>query len=86
MCYFGHERMCPMEEQLSPEVASFLIRIVQDQPRPDKVGGFRGLVRHIQTNEELNFTCWQEVEDFIQTKFPIEENNQIKGVDHEIEG
>ncbi len=29
-----------MEENFSPEVASFLIRIVQDQPHPEKAGGF----------------------------------------------
>ena len=75
-----------MEEKFSPEVASFLIRVVQDQPNSDKAGSFRGLIRHIQTDEEQNFTCWKDVESFIQTRFPTEEENQIKGDDHEIEG
>ena len=75
-----------MEENYSPEVASFLIRIVQDQPSTDKASGFRGLIRHIQTDEELNFTCWQDVEEFIQTRFPIDDEKLNKGVDHEIEG
>jgi len=65
-----------MEEKFSPEVASFLLRIVQDQPPSEEAGGFRGLIRHIQTDEELNFTCWAEVQSFIHANFPIEEENQ----------
>ena len=68
-----------MEEKSYPDVASFLIRFVQDQSRPEGDAGYRGVIRHIQTDLEQAFTCWEEVETFIQQIVPIEiENNKQK--------
>lgn len=74
-----------MDEKKYPEVASFLIRFVQDQQQPDGARGFRGVARYVQTNEEIFFTSWDEVEDFIRRVIPLEILRN-KGVDNEIEG
>ena len=60
-----------MDEKFSPEVASFLIRFVQDQRRETGGLAYRGVVRHVQTDRELFFTSWQEVEEFIQQVIPL---------------
>lgn len=74
------------EEKFYPNVASFLIRFVQDQPKPDGVSSYRGVVRHVQTDNELYFTCWEDVETFIQQVIPLEHIKTDKGVQNEIEG
>jgi hypothetical protein len=61
-----------MDEKTFPEVASFLIRFVQDQPKPDGISNYRGVVRHVQTDLEQVFTSWEEVESFIQQVIPLE--------------
>lgn len=75
-----------MEDKKVPEVASFLIRFVQDQSQPDGEPRYRGVVQHIQTNEQVLFTHWAEVEAFIQQLIPLERIKTEKGVDDEIEG
>ena len=61
-----------MEEKSYPDVASFLIRFVQDQANQENIAGYRGVVRHVQTDHEQVFTCWEEVESFIQQVIPLE--------------
>lgn len=67
-----------MEEKSYPDVASFLIRFVQDHSKPEGIAGYRGVIRHIQTDLEQAFTCWEDVETFIQQVVPLElmQNNQ----------
>jgi hypothetical protein len=60
-----------MEEKLYPDVASFLIRFVESQPKPDGGSSYRGVVRHVQTDNELSFTSWEEVEAFIRLVIPL---------------
>ncbi len=69
-----------MEEKSYPDVASFLIRFVQDQPKPDGLARFRGVIRHVQTDHEQVFTCWEDVEAFIQQVIPLDtiKNKQQK--------
>ena len=68
-----------MEEKSYPDVASFLIRFVQDQSKPKGNAGYRGVIRHIQTDLEQTFTCWKDVETFIQQVVPIENiKNNLK--------
>lgn len=64
-----------MEENSYPEVASFLIRFVADHPESGSKVGYRGVVRHVQTDNEMSFTDWDEVEAFIQQVIPIEVSN-----------
>ena len=67
-----------MDDKFSPEVASFLIRFVQEQ-RPESGGpAYRGMVRHVQTDRELFFTCWEEVEAFIQQVIPLDNESTDK--------
>jgi len=61
-----------MEEKSYPDVASFLIRFIQDQPAPDGTPSYRGVVRHVQTDHEQAFTSWEEVESFLQQVIPLE--------------
>jgi hypothetical protein len=61
-----------MDGNSYPDVASFLIRFVQGQPTEDGGARYRGVVRHVQTDQELSFTSWQEVEAFIQLVIPLE--------------
>ena len=61
-----------MEEKLYPDVASFLIRFVEGQPDVAGVSSYRGVVRHVQTDKELSFTSWEEVEAFIKLVIPLE--------------
>ena len=75
-----------MEDKLYPDVESFLIRFVQDQPKPNGISCYRGVVRHVQTNKELIFTNWQDVEDFIRQVIPLEIIKTDKGADNEIKG
>ncbi|HKJ26487.1 MAG TPA: hypothetical protein VJ965_02525 [Anaerolineales bacterium] len=75
-----------MDEPIYPEVASFLIRFVKAQPNQDNAQHYRGVVRYVQTDEEISFTSWDEVEAFIRQVIPLEKIQNDKGVDHEIEG
>ena len=61
-----------MEEKSFPDIASFLIRFVQDQTNPEGIPSYRGVIRHVQTDHEQVFTCWEEVETFIQQVIPLE--------------
>jgi hypothetical protein len=53
-------------------ISSFLIRFVDaTQPADQTAPAYRGVIRHIQSGDELSFTRWAEVTDFIQRFFPI---------------
>lgn len=75
-----------MSKMISPEVASFLIRFVKEQSEKSEEINYRGVIRYVQTDEEISFTSWNEVEAFIQRVIPLEIKVDNKGVDHEIEG
>ena len=57
-----------MEE--SPQINSFIIRFVHAIPDQGETS-YRGTVRHIISNESLQFTDWAEVEDFIKNYVPL---------------
>lgn len=75
-----------MDKKSYPDVASYLLRFVHDQPKTGESPKYRGVVRHIQTGTEIVFTCWEDVEAFIQQLIPLETLKTEKGVDDEIEG
>jgi hypothetical protein len=65
-----------MDSHLSPNISSFVIRFVVDsaageQSRPP----YRGAIRHIQTDEELNFSSGEEAVIFIRRFVPLEIDN-----------
>lgn len=63
-----------MKTNASPSIASFVIRFVVDDPSPDggTRPGYRGTILHIQSNEELNFSAWENAVEFIQRYVPLE--------------
>jgi hypothetical protein len=61
-----------MEKTPKNDIVSFIIRFVQNQSKekPDQ-NVYRGSIRHIQSDQEISFTKWDEAEDFIQHYVPI---------------
>jgi len=68
----------------SPLITSFIIRFVQNEtqetvedtsPYP-----YRGSIRHIQSEEELNFHLWEEAVEFIRRYVPLEVRKDSDGV------
>ena len=63
-----------MNEKTLPNISSFVIRFVVE-PAPEQVEPqqpYRGAIRHIQTDEELTFSRWEDVENFIRRFVPLE--------------
>ena len=62
-----------MENTPITNIVSFIIRFVQDPPKekPDH-SVYRGSIRHIQSDQEISFTKWDEAEDFINHYVPID--------------
>ena len=62
-----------MESDTSPSIASFVIRFVVDETSlAEKTQpAYRGMIRHIQSNEELGFYIWADAVDFIQRYVPL---------------
>ena len=60
-----------------PYISSFVIRFVVNDmsgtasERPV----YHGAIRHIQSDEELNFSSWNEAEAFIRRFVPLEEDH-----------
>lgn len=63
-----------MEPIASASIASFVIRFVVDDPPPtgETNPNYRGTIRHIQSNEELSFSAWENAVEFIQRYVPLE--------------
>jgi hypothetical protein len=56
-----------MEPAQSPFVTSFVIRFVREQAAPDRVAHpYRGTIHHVQSNQEIAFTRWQDAVKFIE--------------------
>jgi hypothetical protein len=64
-----------MESNTPPSITSFVIRFVIDKSsRADNEAQpcYRGAIRHIQTDEELNFNTWKDAVAFIQRYVVLE--------------
>ena len=63
-----------MESKVSPSIKSFVIRFVVDETLSDKESQplYRGAIRHIQSDEEINFSNWEDAVAFIQRYVPFE--------------
>ncbi len=63
-----------MESNTSPSITSFVIRFVVDEASPDKntQSCYRGAIRHIQSDKEMNFSAWEDAVAFIQRYVPLE--------------
>jgi hypothetical protein len=59
-----------------PIISSFVIRFVMNEAQDDLVDGtqppYRGSIRHIQSEEELNFHLWEDAVEFIRRYVPLD--------------
>ncbi len=59
------------------KLVSFVVRFVCDQPPGDPPGpadDWHGLIRHVQSNEELHFVNWADAVAFIQRYVNVAED------------
>ena len=67
----------------SPLISSFIIRFVLNEAQEDLENSaphpYRGSVRHIQSDEELNFHLWEEAVEFIRRYVPIGTESGLDG-------
>ena len=67
----------------SPLITSFVIRFVQNevQEAVEESGQslFRGSIRHIQSDEEINFHVWEDAVEFIRRYVPLEVKKDVDG-------
>ncbi len=70
-----------MDSRVTPSISSFVIRFVveavpansEDQPV------YRGAIRHIQSDEEMNFNAWEDAVEFIRRYVPLDSENNPGG-------
>lgn len=70
-----------MENAATPNITSFVIRFVQAESASASSPSFssplspelpyRGTIRHVQTDEEIGFTRWEDAVAFIQRFIPL---------------
>ena len=54
----------------SPNISSFVVRFIVQEESLGHLS-LRGSIRHIQSNQEINFNRWQEAETFMQSFIPV---------------
>ena len=67
-----------MDAHLPPNISSFVIRFVVESSAINTAQSsplYRGTIRHIQTDEEMNFYHWEEAVNFIQCFVPLDSKN-----------
>jgi hypothetical protein len=58
----------------APLISSFVIRFIQEtSPEPPRVN-YRGMIRHVQSDQEVSFTRWGDALTFIQQFVPLQDN------------
>ena len=69
-----------MHNESLPTISSFVIRfVVEEQSASAGPSSWRGSVRHVQTEEELTFTQWENALDFMQQFLPQNTFDQPDG-------
>ena len=62
-----------MENNHSPNITSFVIRFVHEPiSSSEKPVFYRGTIHHVQSNQEIPFTRWQDAVEFIRRFMPID--------------
>ncbi len=60
----------------SPLISSFVIRFVLNEAEDNQAdthqSSYRGSIRHIQSDEEINFLAWEDAVEFIRRYVPIQ--------------
>jgi hypothetical protein len=68
--------MLLMTNHIPPVITSFVIRFTMNlSENMDSDRLFRGSIRHVQSEKELNFRDWQEAVNFINGYVPIDKND-----------
>lgn len=62
----------------SPGISSFVIRIIEEPAQKGSTATYRGIIRHVQSDQEISFINWADVESFIQKFVPIQQMTQFK--------
>lgn len=62
----------------SPGISSFVIRIIKEPEQNKSAASYRGIIRHVQSDQEISFINWSDVESFIQQFVPIHQMIQFK--------
>ena len=69
--------MLLMTNHITPVITSFVIRFTMSHSEnEDPDHKYRGSIRHVQSEKELNFRDWQEAVEFINAYVPIENNGR----------
>ena len=57
-----------------PTISSFVIRFVVEEPAETEAAPppYHGAIRHVQSDETLNFSVWQDAVTFIRRYVPLE--------------
>ena len=62
-----------MAAEHSPTITSFVIRfIVEEAEEALAASPYRGSIRHVQSDQTLNFSAWQDAVEFIRRFVPLE--------------
>ncbi|MEW5830882.1 MAG: hypothetical protein AB1846_18475 [Chloroflexota bacterium] len=68
-----------MDSRITPSISSFVIRFVMEAAPAE--GGtqpaYRGAIRHIQSDEEMNFNTWEDAVEFIRRYVPLDHDPGI---------
>jgi hypothetical protein len=63
-----------------PVISSFVIRFILNEMRDEPtLPSYRGSIRHIQSDEELNFHLWVDAVEFIRRFVPVETEKDSDG-------
>jgi hypothetical protein len=63
-----------MRKDTQPLVTSFILRFVQDKTEIETASPqYRGSIQHIQSDEEIQFTHWEDAVDFISQFVSIDQ-------------
>lgn len=60
-----------MDDNQYPKIVSFVVRFVQEQARAGEQADYRGVIRHVQTDQELAFSDWDDAELFMEKFIPL---------------
>ena len=63
-----------MDTLSAPTIVSFVIRFVVEgsaESQPDQPP-YHGAIRHVQSDETLNFSAWQDAVEFMERYVPLE--------------
>jgi len=61
-----------------PGISSFVLRFIEEPTQNNATVNYRGIIRHIQSDQELSFISWSDVEAFIQQFVPIHQMSPSK--------